>query len=53
MLPTNMAANWFFFVDEDMPRSTAPALRTAGYRAEDVREVGLSGQPDTIVFAYA
>lgn len=52
MLPTN-SASWFFLVDEDMPRSTVNALRTAGYRAEDVRDVGLKSQPDTAVFAYA
>jgi predicted nuclease of predicted toxin-antitoxin system len=42
-----------FLVDEDMPRSTARALREAGYVAEDVRDVGLRGKPDHAVFAYA
>lgn len=44
---------WRFLVDEDMPRSTAVALRNAGYAAEDVRDVGLRGHSDTDVFAYA
>ena len=42
-----------FLVDEDVPRSTAPALRQAGYLAEDVRDVGLRGHPDQDIFAYA
>lgn len=44
---------WRFWVDEDMPRSTAVALRSAGYAAEDVRDVGLRGHSDADVFAYA
>ena len=44
---------WRFLVDEDMPRSTARALRSAGHAAEDVRDVGLSGQPDEAIFARA
>jgi len=42
-----------FLVDEDMPRSTAVALRTAGYTADDVRDVGLRGQRDADIFAHA
>lgn len=52
MPPTNQVS-WFFLVDEDLPRSTARALRAAGYRAEDVRDVGLASQPDTMIFAHA
>lgn len=52
MLPTN-SASWYFLIDEDMPRSTVNTLHAAGYRAEDVRNVGLKSQPDTAVFAYA
>lgn len=52
MPPTSPAA-WLFLVDEDMPRSTGPALRSAGYDAVDARDVGLGGQPDSAVFAYA
>lgn len=44
---------WAFLIDEDMPRSLAPALRAAGYAAEDGRDVGLGGKDDSIVFAYA
>src|SRR4051794_22464447 len=36
-----------------MPRSTGPTLRTAGYDAVDVRDVGLRGADDARVFAYA
>ena len=42
-----------FSIDEDMPRSTAIALRNAGYTADDVRDVGLRGRSDTEVFAHA
>jgi predicted nuclease of predicted toxin-antitoxin system len=40
-------------VDEDMPRSTAPALRAAGFDAVDVRDVGLRAHPDLEIFAHA
>ncbi len=40
-------------IDEDMPRSTARALRQAGYTASDVRDVGLRGHGDSDAFAYA
>lgn len=40
-------------VDEDLPRSTARALRQAGHEAEDVRDVGLQGHSDGDVFARA
>jgi predicted nuclease of predicted toxin-antitoxin system len=36
-----------------MPRSTAPALRQAGYSAEDVRDSGLRGHDDQVVFDNA
>ena len=42
-----------FLVDEDVPRSTARVLRSAGHEAEDVRDVGLRGHSDAEVFAYA
>ena len=44
---------WRFVVDEDMPRSTAPALRGAGWVAEDVRDVGRAGRGNREVLAYA
>jgi predicted nuclease of predicted toxin-antitoxin system len=52
-MPPTDSANWSFLVDEDMPRSTAVALRTAGYHADDVRDVGLRSRPDLEVYAYA
>ena len=42
-----------FLIDEDMPRSTARALRGKGYEAVDVRDCGLKGKKDDEVFAYA
>jgi predicted nuclease of predicted toxin-antitoxin system len=42
-----------FLVDEDLPRSLARALRGAGMEAEDVRDIGLSGEPDEAVFRHA
>ena len=44
---------WEFLVDEDMPRSMAPYLRHAGFLANDVRDVGLSGHSDGDIFAHA
>ncbi len=42
-----------FLVDEDMPRSLARMLRSAGLQAVDVRDVGLRGRPDEDVIAFA
>lgn len=42
-----------FLVDEDLPRSLAPALREAGFDTQDVRDVGLRGCSDAEVFARA
>lgn len=36
-----------------MPRSTARVLRDAGYDAHDVRDVGLAGQRDEVIFTRA
>lgn len=47
------AHEWFFLIDENLPQPMAGALRNAGYLAEHVVEVGLTGHPDTDVFAYA
>jgi len=44
---------WKFLIDEDMPRSTAIALRQAGHAAEDVRDVGLRGRSDQEIFDHA
>jgi predicted nuclease of predicted toxin-antitoxin system len=42
-----------FITDEDVPRSTARVLRDAGFDAVDVRDVGLRGKSDDVVFNYA
>lgn len=42
-----------FLIDEDLPRSTARALRAGGRDAVDVRDVGLRGHTDEEVFDYA
>jgi predicted nuclease of predicted toxin-antitoxin system len=42
-----------FVIDENMPRSTAPVLRSAGYDAIDVRDAGLRGADDGRIFAFA
>ena len=39
-------------VDEDLPRSLAPYLRSDGVDATDVRDVGLRSAPDDTVFAH-
>jgi predicted nuclease of predicted toxin-antitoxin system len=42
-----------FIIDEDMPRSTARVLRTEGYEALDVRDLGLRGESDDRIFKFA
>ena len=42
-----------FLVDEDMSRSTAEALNKAGFDCLDVRDLGLRGSPDTIIYRKA
>jgi predicted nuclease of predicted toxin-antitoxin system len=44
---------WEFVIDEDMPRSTAAALRAVEHATLDVRDVGLRGDGDAEVFAFA
>jgi predicted nuclease of predicted toxin-antitoxin system len=36
-----------FLIDENLPRSLAPQLRVAGMEAQDVRDLGLRGKPDS------
>ncbi|HEY7343419.1 MAG TPA: DUF5615 family PIN-like protein [Ktedonobacterales bacterium] len=48
-----VTGGWFFLVDENLSRLLASLLRTAGYQAEDVREVGLGAHPDADVWRYA
>ncbi|MHB8836210.1 MAG: DUF5615 family PIN-like protein [Candidatus Methylomirabilia bacterium] len=40
-------------VDEDLPRSLALLLRSAGHEVLDVRDIGLRGHPDQDVFREA
>ena len=47
------ASLWRFLVDESMPRQLYDDMRLAGYDSEYGRDVGLQGQPDTVVFTYA
>lgn len=42
-----------FLIDEDLPRSTATVLREKGFHVLDVRDCGLRGQSDKIVFEFA
>jgi predicted nuclease of predicted toxin-antitoxin system len=42
-----------FITDEDVPRSTARVLRNAGFDSVDVRDVGLRGKSDAVIFEYA
>ncbi|BAU14640.1 hypothetical protein LEP3755_51910 [Leptolyngbya sp. NIES-3755] len=42
-----------FLVDENMPRNLAAAIVELGFSAEDVRDIGLRGRPDTEVMEAA
>lgn len=42
-----------FLIDADLPRSLVTALRQEGYPSEDIRDLGLGGAPDEVVFHYA
>jgi predicted nuclease of predicted toxin-antitoxin system len=42
-----------FRIDEDLPRSLATALRSAGHEVFDVRDIGLRGRQDHEVFRAA
>lgn len=42
-----------FLVDADLPRSLARHLRTAGFQAEDVRDIGMRKSPDDDIGIYA
>ena len=43
----------YFLVDEDLPRTLAGALRRAGHEADDVRDLGMQGSDDDVVFSRA
>jgi predicted nuclease of predicted toxin-antitoxin system len=40
-------------VDENLPRSLAPRLRAAGFKVQDVRDLGLRGASDADIFSFA
>ncbi|MCF6154382.1 MAG: hypothetical protein E3K36_03830 [Candidatus Brocadia sp.] len=42
-----------FLIDEDMPRSTAGALKDRGYEVKDIRDYGLRGADDKKVYQFA
>ena len=42
-----------FVVDEDMPRSTGPALREEGYEVKDIRDHGFRGAADEDIYRFA
>ena len=42
-----------FLIDEDMPRSTAGALKGRGYEVKDIRDYGLRGADDEKVYQFA
>lgn len=42
-----------FFIDADLPRSTAAVLRRHGHEAVDCRDVGLREAPDDEIAEYA
>jgi hypothetical protein len=39
-----------FLIDEDLPRSTAKVLREAGFESIDVRDIGLRGAKDDVIY---
>ncbi|HSO76622.1 MAG TPA: DUF5615 family PIN-like protein [Blastocatellia bacterium] len=42
-----------FLIDESMPRSLAALIASFGFEADDVRDIGLRGKPDSEVPAAA
>jgi len=42
-----------FVIDEDIPRSTAIFLRKSGYEAIDIRDRGLRGSDDQVIYQFA
>jgi hypothetical protein len=42
-----------FLIDADLPRPTAGLVRSLGYEATDVRDIGLGGAPDDRIAAHA
>ena len=42
-----------FLIDEDLPRSTADLVMKHGYKAIDIRDIGLRGAKDSKIISYA
>ena len=42
-----------FVIDEDMPRSTGKILAQHGYEVKDIRDFGLRGSSDEVIFKFA
>ena len=42
-----------FLIDADLPRGTAPLIRSHGHEAVDVRDIGLSTADDSIIADHA
>ncbi len=42
-----------FVIDEDMPRSTGIVLHERGYDVKDIRDYGLRGLKDELIYAFA
>ena len=42
-----------FLIDEVLPRSTAKLLREAGFESFDVRDIGLRGAKDDVIYHRA
>jgi predicted nuclease of predicted toxin-antitoxin system len=42
-----------FLIDENLPRFLAAELRSAGFQAQDVRDLGLRGKPDLEILEFS
>jgi len=42
-----------FAIDEDIPRSTGKALKDCGYEVKDIRDHGLRGADDEVIYQFA
>lgn len=42
-----------FLIDENLPRSLAPQLRAGGLDAQDVRDLGFRGRPDSEILEFS
>lgn len=40
-------------IDEDLPRSLTAALSESGHEVFDIRDHGLRGKPDEVIFTFA